>query len=101
MLRKPVSLLAGLGGVVGIVLGTHGLYVYFKFPSLYLQGGIDRLFLHFTVPMRFRDAVEWASIEGAQSWFLPAVILIAGIVLWKWSNLPTLLLGWLRRLRLW
>jgi len=101
MLRIPVSLFAGFLGALGIALGIHGLYAYFNLIPTIVGGDMDKLFLHFEVPIRLRGAVEWASIQGVQSWFVPALILVAGIVVWNWSGIFGLISGWLTRLKLW
>jgi len=101
MLRIPVSLVLGFIGALGIVLGAHGIYVYFSRLELMLGGEASKLFLSVNIPIRLREAVEWMSMKGVESWFIPAAILVGGIVLWNYSNVMTLISGFLRKIRLW
>ena len=67
MLRIPVSLFLGFIGALGIVLGIHGLYVYFSRLELLFGGEATKLFLAWSVPIRLQAAVEWMSFKGLQS----------------------------------
>ena len=85
-------------GVVGLVLGAHGLYscCYFKLAdslgelgtdagmtsfSLSTEEYLSKLFLAWDVPNQLRDAVLWTTLKGVESWFVPAVMVVAGFVL--------------------
>jgi len=85
-------------GVVGVVLGAHGLYVYCYFKladfrgtfitdaamtsfSLSSQEDLSRLFLVWDVPNLFQGLVLWATTSGFESWFVPAVLIVVGILL--------------------
>ena len=102
MLRTPVSLFMGFIGLLGIVLGAHGLYVYFSRVEVFLFGGeAQKLFLTFEVPMRLREAVMWMSAKGIQSWFIPAAVLAGGIIVWNYSNITSKLSKFLEKVKLW
>jgi len=101
MLRIPVGLFLGFIGALGIVLGIHGLYVYFSRLELLFGGEASKLFLSVDMPIRLQGAVEWMSIKGVQSWFIPAAVLVGGILVWNYSNAMTIISGFLRKLRLW
>ena len=85
-------------GIVGAVLGAHGLYVYCYFKlagsgdtlvtdatkmsySLSSQEDLSRLFLVWDVPDPFQGLVLWATTSGFESWFVPAVLIVVGILL--------------------
>jgi len=101
MLRLPVKIILICASIVAIVLGSHGLYVYFSRLELLFGGGADKLFLAFEVPIRLVPVVEWMSYKGLQSWFIPAVFVFIGLIVGSW--------GWsirggsniLRKLHLW
>jgi hypothetical protein len=86
MLRYPVKLVLICAGLCGIVLGAHGLYVHFS-PSEIVErafaGTLDptRLFLGLDVPSWFKGTVQWASEKGADSWVIPAGLIIGGILI--------------------
>lgn len=75
-----------------IIFGAHGIYVYFSRMQAFLKGDIAALFLTIQMPAELRDMVEWMSIKGIQSWFIPAVFVAAGIALWY--LLPRRLFRW-------
>ena len=85
-------------GVVGLVLGAHGLYIccYFKLvdflgrlatdvgmtsSSLSTREQLSRLFFAWDVPSLFRDSVLWVTIRGLESWVVPVVLIVGGILL--------------------
>lgn len=101
-------LLAKIGlicaGVVGLVLGAHGLYAccYFKLAdflgtlatdlgmtsfSLSTQEYLSRLFLTWEVPSLFRDPVLWVTVKGVESWFVAVVMVVAGFILLRVQKL--------------
>jgi hypothetical protein len=90
MSRLLAKLALICAGVVGLVLGTHGLYIccYFKLAdvgmissTLSSEECLSRLFLAWDVPSLFRDSVLWVTIRGLESWVVPAVLVVAGFVL--------------------
>ena len=101
MLRIPISLFLGFIGVLAILLGAHGLYVYFSRLELIFGGEATKLFLSVDMPVRLQSAVQWMSVKGVQSWFIPAAVLAGGIVLLNYSNTMTLISNFLRKFRLW
>ncbi len=85
-------------GVVGVVLGAHGLYTccYFKLAdflgtlatdvgmtssSLSSEEYLSRLFLAWDVPNLFRELVLWITVRGLESWLVPVVFIVGGIFL--------------------
>ena len=85
-------------GIVGAVLGAHGLYVYCYFKladsrgtlitdaatthnSLSAQEDLSRLFLAWDVPNPFQWVVLWTTTKGFESWFVPAILIVVGILL--------------------
>ena len=101
VLRIPVSLFLGFIGLLGIVLGAHGLYVYFSRLELMFGGEASKLFLSLDMPIRLRSMVEWMSVKGLQSWFIPAAILAGGIIVFNYSNILELISKLLEKLKLW
>ncbi len=102
MLRWPVSLFMAVVGAIGVGLGAHGVYVYFyRLETLFSGGGVAKLFLELDVPIRLQEAVVWMSYKGLQSWFIPAVFLGGGMVLWSWSGITHKISIFLARMRLW
>jgi hypothetical protein len=91
-------------GVVGLVLGAHGLYAccYFKLAdflgtpatemgmtsfSLSTQEYLSKLFLTWDVPSLFRYPVLWVTVKGVESWFVAAIIIVVGILLLRVQKL--------------
>jgi len=81
MLRLPVKIILVCASIVAVVLGAHGLYVYFSRLELLFGGEADKLFLAFEVPIRLTPVVEWMSLKGLQSWFIPAVFVVVGLII--------------------
>ena len=67
-----------------VVLGIHGLWVYFSRTEASFGEDTARLFLAIQMPTQLQNLVEWMSLKGMQSWFFPAAIIVAGIILWRW-----------------
>jgi len=101
MLRMPVSLLIGLCGLWGVVLGAHGLYCHFCWLDLVLSGSADKLFLTWSVPGKLGVSIEWMSERAFQSWFVPAAFFVGGWVVVSWSNFWNSLSRLLSKARLW
>lgn len=71
--------------VIGLILlGVHGLWVYFSHGEVALGENTAKLFLAIQAPAWLQNIVEWMSLKGMQSWFFPAAIIVAGIILWRW-----------------
>ena len=75
--------------------------VYFSRLELIFGGEATKLFLSVDMPIRLQSAVQWMSVKGVQSWFIPAAVLAGGIVLLNYSNTMTLISNFLRKFRLW
>jgi len=73
-----------LVSILAVVLGAHGLYVYFNPMDVLFGGNTNKLFLTFGVPSVLQRCVEWMSMRGFQSWVIPAAVLFGG--LWLWLN---------------
>ena len=86
-----VSLVLGFIGLLGIILGIHGVYVYFNRLDLFLGGEGGQLLLMLDVPIRLKGLVMWASARGLQSWFVPVLIFIGGLWLFNLSRLSYIL----------
>jgi len=71
-----------------VILGVHGIYVYFSLVDLIFGFGATwpKLFLAIPMPGGLQGCVLWMTGKGAQSWFIPAVFLAAGILLWSCRN---------------
>ena len=81
MLRLPVKLALILGGIFGVVIGAHGLYIHFSTIELLFGGkNPSDLFLAVDVPHWLDGIIEWSSLKGFESWVIPAIIIIAGLV---------------------
>ena len=93
------SIVLGCFGLLGMLLGAHGIYVYFNRLTLLFSGEGQKLFLAVGVPIRLRPVIEWASERGLQSWVIPALIFIAGVCLLSYSRLWGLISGWLNKIR--
>jgi len=101
MLRIPVKIILICASIVAIVLGSHGLYVYFSRLELFFGANPSKLFLTVEVPSGLVPVIEWMSLKGLESWFIPAVFVVIGLVIgslgWRISGGSNIL----RKLRLW
>jgi hypothetical protein len=86
VLRLPVKIILILASIFAIVLGAHGVYVYFSRLELLFGGEESKLFLALGVPTWLRAPIEWMSIKGLQSWFIPAVFIVIGLAIWYWQS---------------
>jgi hypothetical protein len=103
MLRLPIKVILICASIFAIVLGAHGIYVYFSRLELLFGGEASKLFLMLEVPVGLQAVIEWMSLKGLQSWFIPAVFIFIGLVIWYWqSNIDVgNISGWFRKLHLW
>jgi hypothetical protein len=102
MLLAKLTLI--FGGLAALVLGAHGLYTccYFRLGDFLGRLGMDigatsfslsteeylsRLFLTWDVPNLLRDVVLWVTTKGVESWVVPVVLLVAGLVLLRVQKL--------------
>jgi hypothetical protein len=100
MLKLPVKVALVLCGVLLIVLGAHGLWVYthradivgraFFGEAISSESYGSKLFLSINVPHPFRGLVWWASQQGGGdstifplggSWLVPSALIVGGIFL--------------------
>lgn len=93
-----LSIVLGMIGVLGVAIGIHGLYVYFnKLDALLGEG--SKFLLMIDVPKELSGLVLWATARGLQSWFIPAVILTSGILIFNYSHLWSLMKNFFNRIR--
>lgn len=65
------------------ILGIHGLWVYFsRFEAVFIKD-TAKLFLAIQVPAQLQNTIEWMSTKGIESWFIPAITIATGIILWR------------------
>jgi hypothetical protein len=102
-LKAVMSLVLGVIGLIGMILGAHGVYVYFNRLDLVFElfsgGEGAKLFLALDVPERMKDMVIWASARGMQSWIIPVLIFIAGLVVFNYSRLWDMISRFLDKIR--
>lgn len=89
--KVGLSLILGFSGLLGILLGAHGIYVYFNRLEVLFGGEGGKLFLLIDVPIRLRDVVMWASVRGLQSWFTPLLVLLGGWWLFSFSHISAII----------
>jgi len=95
MLRFVIKIALIGAGILGVILGAHGLYIYFSRVEFIFSGKDPTdLFMAIGVPTWFGGMVEWATIKGLQSWFIPGCLVAGGIFLWYLqSNVPAYFSG--------
>ena len=76
-----IRLVLSLAGVIAMILGAHGLVVYFMGEEAFYRYPED-LFLTVQVPSAFQSPIEWMSFRGADSWIIPAIFVAIALVLW-------------------
>jgi len=103
ILRLPVKIILILASIFAIVLGAHGVYVYFSRLELLFGGEAYKLFLAIEVPIRLQAPIEWMSLKGLESWFIPAVFIFIGLIIWYWQSSIEVgnVSGWFKKLHLW
>lgn len=69
-------------GFVVMVLGIHGLIVYFSRWEIVFGADPLKLFLAIDMPSGLDSWIEWMSIKGLQSWGIPVVFIVIAILLW-------------------
>jgi hypothetical protein len=69
-----------------LMLGAHGLYAYFHPLETLFSSTQDRLFFAISVPTQVSGLVNWMSLKGFQSFFVPAVFVACGIGLIWWAK---------------
>lgn len=103
ILRLPVKIILILASIFAIVLGAHGVYVYFSPLELLFGGEAAKLFLALEVPVGLQDPIEWMSWKSFESWFIPAVFISIGLAIWYCQSRIRVgnVSRWLRKLHLW
>jgi hypothetical protein len=81
-IRVIFRLVVYITGTGLVVLGAHGLYVYFSRLSVLFGASIEKLFFEIPLPLQLSKVVEWFSVKGFESWFVPVVSLLVGALLW-------------------
>jgi hypothetical protein len=103
ILRLPIKIIILIAAIVAVVLAVHGIWVYFSSLEVLFGADASKLFLSIQLPVQLRPMIEWMSMKGFQSWFIPALFIVLGIILWQTqaSIYTGNQLKWLRKLRLW
>ena len=71
-----------VAGFVVMILGVHGLVVYFNRCDIIFGKDPFKLFFAMDMPSGLDSWVEWMSIKGLQSWGIPVVFIVIAILLW-------------------
>lgn len=71
-----------VAGFVVMILGVHGLVVYFNRWDIIFGKDPFKLFFAMDMPSGLDSWVEWMSIKGLQSWGIPVVFIVIAILLW-------------------
>ena len=71
-----------VAGFVVMVLGAHGLVVYFKRYDILFGKDLSKLFFAIDMPGGLESWVEWMSIKGLLSWGIPVVFIVIAVLLW-------------------
>ena len=69
-----------------IILGAHAIYVYASRIEVIFGAQTEKLFLSMTVPTQLQKAVNWMSGKGFESWLIPTVFIVIGILIWKFES---------------
>lgn len=84
-LRRVLQAPIGIIGLWGVILGAHGLYIYFADWRMFLwvaSLSYESLFLRLRLPDEvsfLRDQVIWMTAEGFSSWFMPVLVGLVGL----------------------
>ena len=104
---RRYSMLRTAFGLIGLwltLLGAHGLFVaasYWEALWSDFTGTADKLFFALPVPPWLGIHVYWMTNKGFQSWFIPLVVLVFGILLLHWTGFISMVMQRLQRSRLW
>jgi hypothetical protein len=101
VLRTPISIIVGIVGIWTVLLGAHGIYCYASQWPMTLSNVADRLFLVWSIPGRLGDSTFWMSTMAARSWIIPVLVLLAGWMIVKWSNIGNHVSRVLSKYKLW
>jgi len=93
MFRIPVKVIFIVASLSALILGAHGLFVYFSVPegfrAFYIidpPSEFSKLFLEFEIPEKLASAVMWMSVKEAISWGIPVGISLLGWLLIALQN---------------
>ena len=75
-----------LAAIVGILLGVHGIYVYFGGFGPGEGKDPGDLFLAIDLPDQFYSVVLWATLQGVKGWVVPALVLVGGLAV-GWTGI--------------
>lgn len=64
----------------GIILGSHGLFVYFNSMDIYAGASTISLFTMVEMPSELQSIVLWMTDKGLQSWLAPTLFVVGGIL---------------------
>ena len=82
MLHMIARVALAVTGFVVMVLGVHGLIVYFSRLEVLFGSDPRKSFLAIDMPSGLQSWVEWMSIKGLQSWGIPVVFIVIAVLLW-------------------
>ncbi len=71
-----------------ILLGLHGIYIYFsRIEAIFSLGQLDKLFLTIRFPVNaIQSVIEWMSYKAIQSLFFPILFIILGALIFVYSK---------------
>jgi len=81
LILKTFTWLTQLLAIGLILLGVHGLWVYFSRVEA-VGENMAKLFLAIQMPAWFQNIVEWVSMQGVNFWLVPAAFIAGGVLLW-------------------
>jgi hypothetical protein len=79
MLWLPTKVALIAAAVIGVVLGAHGIYVYFNSVELGAGGNPSDLFLTVGMPSQLDGIILWSTLQGLKSWAVPALVVVGGL----------------------
>ena len=82
MIHMIARVMLVIAGFVVMILGIHGLIVYFSRWEIVFGADPLKLFLAIDMPSGVDSWVEWMSIKGIQSWGIPVVFIVIAVLLW-------------------
>ncbi len=91
-MNKVLRKLFGLAGLIGIILGAHGVYIHFTRMTTYsieeiMQGFPSQNKLFTFIPVGpGGDIIRWMSDLGFESWFLPVIIGVIGFLVFRYRR---------------
>jgi hypothetical protein len=86
LIRSIFRIVVYLVAIGLVILGAHGVYTYTSRLEIMFGAQQKELFLTMKVPLKFQGMVGWMSIKGFESWIIPAIFIVGGILLWKFET---------------